>query len=119
MLCRRSTDLLALSDTAVEKNFNVHVTIEIAALCVLIAGDGMGRAVSDWDQDPSHGYILGLEKISRYDGRSLLAELLILCGAEFVVRGVPRNFDHVAVKRFCDIGQVRQISLGGRTQDSG
>jgi len=94
------------------------VTIEIAALSVLIAGNGMGRTVSDWHQDSSHGDICDFEKISCYSSRPLLAELLILRGAELVVRREAGNFDHVAVERFRDIGQVRQISLGGLTQDS-
>ena len=113
-----TANLHALSYTCVDENFNVHVTIEIAALSVLIAGNGMGRAISDRHQDSSHGDVCDLEKISRYSSRALLAELLILRGAEFVVRGVAGNFDHVAVERLRDIGQVRQISLGGLTQDS-
>ena len=46
-LCR-STDLHAWSDTLVDENLNVYVTIELAALSVLIACNGMGRAISDW-----------------------------------------------------------------------
>src|SRR4029077_5335399 len=104
--------------TFVDENFNVHVTIEIAALSVLIACDGMGRAISDRRQDSPHGDVFDLEKISRYNSRPFLAELLILSGGKFVVRGVARDFDHVAVERFRDLGQVRQISLGGCIQDS-
>src|SRR4029077_4635761 len=110
--------LHAWSQTIVDENFNVYVTIEIAALSVLIACNRMGRAVSDRHQDSSHGDIFDLEKISCYSSRPLLAELLILGGAEFVVRGVAGNFDQVAVERFRDIGQVRQIFLGCLTQDS-
>jgi hypothetical protein len=109
--------LHAWSQTIVDENFNVYVTIEIAALSVLIAGNGVGRAVSDRHQDSSHGDVFDLEKISCYSSRPLFAELLILCRAELVVRGVPGNFDQVAVERFRDIGQIRQIVLGGLTQD--
>ena len=106
-----------MSYAFVDENFNVHVTIEIAALGVLIGGNGMSRAVPDRHQDSSHGDILDLEKISRYSSRPLLAELLILRGAEFLVRGVSGNFDQVAVERFRDIGQIVQIPLGGLTQE--
>src|SRR6185369_5480871 len=101
-------DLHALSYTFVDENFNVHVTIEIAAVSVLITCNGMGRTISDRHQDSSHGNIFDLKKISRYSSRSLLAELLILSDTEFVVRGVAGNLDHVAVERFRDIGQVVQ-----------
>jgi hypothetical protein len=79
-----STDLHAWSQTVVDENFNVYVTIEIAALSVLIAGNGMGRAISNRHQDSSQGDVFDLQKISRYSSRPLLAELLILRGAEFV-----------------------------------
>jgi len=69
---------LSYTCTCVDENFNVHVAIEIAALSVLIAGDGMRRAISDRHQDSSHGYVFDLEKISRYSLRPLLAEPLIL-----------------------------------------
>ena len=56
----RSNDLPAFSHTVVDENFNVYVTIEIAALSVLIACDRMGRAVSDRHQDSSHGDMFDL-----------------------------------------------------------
>jgi hypothetical protein len=108
---------LSYTCTCVDENFNVHVTIEIAALSVLIASDGMRRAISDRHQDSSHGYVFDLEKISRYSRRPLLAELLILCGAEFVVRGVAGNFDHVAYtfsKSIDDAGDSLGTAIAGQ-----
>ena len=83
-----SRDLHALSYAFVDENFNVHVTIEIAALSVLIVCNGMGSAVSDRYQDSSYRDVFDFEKISRYNSRPLLAELLLLRGAELVVRGI-------------------------------
>jgi REP element-mobilizing transposase RayT len=107
---RRSTHLHALANPSVDENFNVHATIEFAALIVLIACNRIGRTVSDWYQDSAHGDVLECQILEGH----LMPDHVHICIAippkhpVASVIGFLKGKSAIAIARMC--GKERNFS---------
>src|SRR5947208_11114470 len=70
-------DLQALPQALVHQNFDIHTSVKLAALSVLIAGEPMGSAIADRDKHASHWDVLDLMEIAGHSGGAFFAELLV------------------------------------------